>query len=127
LFLYGADNLVESRTQEKLCLHFLGGNLFKIPMAVKLLTAEGGRDGMRLRTYVGGILIKLLALMLIAGGLLLSLYSDSLSQQTSAPIELYSIMAWIIFLAGLIVFVTSVIIQRNALRRLKTRKWTRTL
>jgi hypothetical protein len=77
---------------------------------------------MGLRTYVGGILIKLLAILLIAIGLLLALYSDSLSQQTSAPIELYSIVSWIIFLVGLIVFAISVIIQRNALHRLKSKK-----
>jgi len=72
---------------------------------------------MRLRTYIGGILIKFLAIMLIVVGFLVSLYSGYLSQQTGEPMELYSLASWIMFLAGLIVFATSALIQRSALRR----------
>jgi hypothetical protein len=75
---------------------------------------------MKFRTYVGGILIKFLAVLLVIVGLIMSVYSETLSQQTGVPTGLWWISSWVIFLAGLIVFATSVFIQRRALYRLKT-------
>ncbi len=75
---------------------------------------------MEIHSYVGGIFAKFLAIILIMTGLLLMLSSGYVSQQTGAPIELYWIASWIIFIVGLFIFAAGVIAQRRALRRMKS-------
>ncbi|WXG46802.1 MAG: hypothetical protein WED05_09125 [Candidatus Atabeyarchaeum deiterrae] len=75
---------------------------------------------MKLHSYVGGILVKLLSIIMIMIGVLLFLYSDYISQETGVPIGAYWIVSWILFIMGLIVFAGGVVVQRRALKRLRT-------
>jgi hypothetical protein len=75
---------------------------------------------MGIHSYVGGIFAKFLAIILIMTGFFLILSSGYISQQTGAPIELYWIASWIIFIAGLFIFAAGAIAQRRALRRMKS-------
>jgi hypothetical protein len=72
---------------------------------------------MGIHSYISGIFAKFLAIILIMTGFLLILSSGYISQQTGAPIELYWIVSWIIFIVGLFIFAAGVIAQRRALRR----------
>jgi hypothetical protein len=76
--------------------------------------------GIGTHTYVGGIFVKVLAIILVITGLLLSLYSTSMPQHGGEPIELYWIVSWVLFIVALILFATGVIVQRSALRRLRS-------
>ncbi|WXG44226.1 MAG: hypothetical protein WED04_09355 [Promethearchaeati archaeon SRVP18_Atabeyarchaeia-1] len=74
---------------------------------------------MKSSSYVRGIFAKLLAIILVVVGLVLFFYSEDISQQNGAPIELYWIVSWILFIAGIIMFAAAVVMQRRAVQRLK--------
>ena len=74
---------------------------------------------LRISSYVTGILVKLLAIILMIIGLLLFLYSTDMLQE--APAGFYWIASWVIFIVGLIMFTTAVVTQRRALRRMRNR------
>jgi uncharacterized membrane protein len=81
-----------------------------------LSQSYAGEMVMRTSSYVTGILVKLLAIILMITGFLLFVYSTDMLQE--APAALYWLASWAIFIVGLIMFITAVVAQRRALRRI---------
>lgn len=75
----------------------------------------------KMSSYVTGILMKLFALAIMFVGFLLFLYSMDISQENGALSELSQVASWVLVIVGLIMFATAVLLQRRALRRMRSR------